>query len=166
MRIVFTIEGAAEFDRNLATLPGRCQKSVFRTATRAAQEPLKRRVQLNARALPYSARSLYAVKEDDVRMSELIAASIHIVPPKRQKASSYAMQVQIDNRPEFFHKTEAGREYWIPWAIEYGHGSTKEAAARPYMRPAVDTTIEETKRILANELGAGILREVIKGRYK
>lgn len=170
MRIGFVIEGGEQLERNLATLPDRVQKRVVAPAVRAAQRPMLARAQANARSLPRAEQRLFVAGkggQEDIRMAELIARNIVIAAPKRQHRGSYSLHVQMRRDvPEFRHKSKAGVETYIPAAIEFGHGSDPAGAARPFMRPAADHTIAETRRILATEMGNGILREAIKGRYR
>jgi len=150
----FMIDGAKEVERNLATLPTRVQKRVVRHAVRQAQGPLLKQAKINA------------VARVGGRMGALLAANIVRRAARRQKRGRYSIHVQIrSDVPEFTHPAKTGKETFIPAAIEYGHGMDKESAARPFLRPAADATKNETKRILARELRAGILREVIRARY-
>lgn len=184
MRIGFVIEGAAELDRNLATLGSRIERSVIRRAVREAQQPMLKAAQANARALHRGSGGLFAAGEDDLSMSELLARNIVIAAPKRQIRHSYSLHVQMRRDvPEFVHAAKGARSIvgfnrdgsvrrgrtigvtYIPAAIEYGHGSSKEKAARPFMRPAADSTRNEVMARLARELGNGILREAIRGRH-
>lgn len=164
MRVEFQISGAAELERNLATLPARVEKTVIRQAVRAAQRPVLARAKANAAALPDS-----SVPGPD--MSALIAANLVLRVNRYTKRGSYQMDVRLrgDNEgapAEFVHTSEKNRRSYVPAAIEFGHGADPASAARPYLRPAVDGTIEESKRILARELELGILREAIKGRNR
>lgn len=160
MRITFQLEGAQKLADNLATLSLRVQKNVIRKAVRAAQKPM----QANGRS---AARGLGSEHDDDgVDMSELLARNIVIAAPKKQKSGSYSLHVQMRrNVPQFVHKSKAGRETYIPAAIEYGHmaGETYVPAI-PFLRQAAETTINERIRVLTEQMRIGILREAIKGR--
>lgn len=154
MRAGFVIQGAKELERNLATLGPRVQKRVVRTAVRAAQGPLLKRAKANA------------VSNVGGAMGALVSKNIVRRAARRQRPGTYAIHVQLrSDVPEFRHTSRSGRETFIPSAIEYGHGMVKEQAARPFMRPAADSTKDEAKRILTRELRTGILREAIRGRY-
>jgi len=99
-------------------------------------------------------------------MGPLLAKHIVIKAPKKQKAGTYALHVQMRSGiPAFTHTAKNGKEYYIPAVIELGHGPSGEQAARPFMRPAADATKAAAKRILSEQLRIGILREAIKGRY-
>ena len=160
MRIDFRIDGATELDRNLATLPDRVQMKVVRSAVRIAQKPALDKAKRNA------------MSRVGGTMGGLIAENLILRASHKQPKDTYSMLVRMrrqnEGAPDAFWppKTKAGVQHYIPSAIEFGHGADKASAARPFIRPAVDATIEETKRILAKEMGAGILREAIKGRYK
>ena len=169
MKEGFYIEGAEQLIANLDTLGQRCAKTVIRQAVRKGRSVMLRQAVANARALPRSEKRLFVAGkkgQEDIRMSELIARNIVLSVPRRQVPGSYSMHVQMRrNVPEFVHVSKAGTQTYIPAAIEYGHGSSPQDAARPYLRPAADMTLAETKRVLAEQLRVGILREAIKYRY-
>jgi len=153
MKAGFVIEGAKELERNLATLEKRIQKKVVRQAVRAGQKPLLARAKANA------------VNRVGGTMGALIAKNLVIKAPRRQQKGMYSLHVQLRSGvSEFVHPTKSGRRHFIPADIEYGHGSDKEGAARPYARPATDATREESIRALTRALRTGLLREAIKGR--
>ena len=150
----FVIEGAAELEAKLQTLALKLQKRVVKGAVRAGQKPMQMRARSNARALPRSTRR-------DGAMARLLAKHIVIKTPRKQRRGSYSLHVQMRSGVAAF---TSGKSY-IPAAIEYGHGSSPKAAARPFMRPAATATQRETMRIVSREMANGILREAIKGRY-
>ena len=155
MKAGFVILGAKETEAQLRTLGRRVQQKVVKQAVRAAQKPLLERARANARSISRAGR-----------MGPLLAKHIVIKTPKRQKPGIYALHVQMRaGIPAFTDVAENGREYYIPAAIEYGHGPSGEQVARPFMRPAADATRDAAKRILSQELRIGILREAIRGRY-
>ena len=158
MREGFVIEGAEELEAKLKTLPVKVQQDVVRKAVRAAQNVLVKAARDDAGTLPTSPLT-------GGTMRALLRT--HIVPKvaKKQKGS-YSIHVQMRSGvEEFYHTSEkTGATSYIPAAIEYGHGSTKELAARPFLRPAARRTIRERIRVLTRELANGILREAIKGR--
>jgi len=165
MKIAFQIEGAAELERNLATLPDRIARNVTRRAVREAQRIMLRAGQAGARSLPRAQQRLFARGEEDLSMSELMARSLTIAAPRRQIAHSYSLHVQFaKDVPEFLHTSKrTGRTTYIPAAIEYGHGATPEAAARPFMRQAAAGCQAQVIQKLSDELRIGLLRESIKG---
>lgn len=160
MRISYTIQGGEQLAANLGTLGLRVQKNVVRQAVRAGQKPM----QTAARS---AAKSLGSEHDGDkVDMSELLAKNIVIAAPKKQSPGSYSLDVQMRrNVPEFVHKNKAGRETYIPAAIEYGHmaGDTYVPAI-PFLRQAAEVTVNERIRVLIDEMRKGILREAIKAR--
>lgn len=162
----FTITGARELQAKLDTLARNVQKRVVRKAVRAARKPVLARAKANALARVGGS------------MGALLAKAIVIAAPKKQQPGTYALHVQLlsqgrDQRRKnaigvagFVHESQrTGRRTYIPAAIEYGHGASKEQAARPFMRPAADSTERESLRILGRELASGLLREAIKGRH-
>lgn len=161
MRVSFQLEGATQLEANLKTLGRRVQKKVVRQAVRAGQKILLARAKANARALGHGQ------SHPGRDMSELLARNTVIAAPRKQNPGSYSLHVQMRKGvAEFVHKSEAGRETYIPAAIEYGHmaGSTY-VVARPFLRPVADASTRERIDALSRKLAAGILREAIQGRY-
>ena len=154
----FVIDGAEALEAQLKTLPANVQKRVVRKAVRASQNVLVKAARDDAGALPTSPLT-------GGRMRALLRK--HIVPKVgKQRRGSYSIHVQMRSGVgEFYHTSQkTGNTSYIPAAIEYGHGSTKELAARPFLRPAARRTERERMRVLSKELASGILREAIKGR--
>jgi len=192
MKTSVTIDGWKELEDNLKTLGSRVERGVIRKAVRSAQGIMLRAVQSRARALHRDTGRLYVAGkkgEQDISMAELIARNLEIRSPRRQIRGTYALHVMMrpgvadfyhvaqgaHSKVDYAHKNRHGQTVtkrggvvgltYIPSAIEYGHGASKETAARPFMRPASDTTQNERLRRVADELRVGILREAIKGRY-
>lgn len=167
MRVSFQLEGAEALAAQLTQLGTKVERKVSRPAVRAGQKVLLSAAQRTARAIGTGAGRVFARGEDDVSMSQIIADNLVIVAPSRQVKGSYSLHVQLRRQvPEFVHVSKKGKRTFIPSAIEYGHGSTPELAARPYMRPAAIRTVQERMRVLGKELASGILREAIVGRSK
>jgi len=154
----FTITGAVELERKLTSLASNVQKRVVRKAVRAAREPVLRTAKTNASAIVGGS------------FGALLSRNIVLRAKKKQQRGTYSVEVRTRSEsegapPEFIHTTKSSRKYYIPAALEYGHGSNKEQAARPFMRPAAKSTEADSRRILERELAGGILREAIQGRY-
>lgn len=160
MKIAFQIQGGDELMKNLATLGLRVQKNVVRQAVRASQKPMQAAARSSAKGLGSEH------DRDGVDMSELLAKNIVIAAPKKQQPGTYSLHVQMRRGvPAFVHKSKAGRETYIPAAIEYGHmaGDTYVPAI-PFLRQVAEQTVNERIRVLSDEMRKGILREAIKGR--
>ncbi len=177
MKVSFQIEGAAELERNLATLGQRLHRKVIRQAVRAAQKPVLDASKRNARSMVGG------------QMGELLAKSLVITAPKRQRPGSYALHVQhitlgaarrrkrkITIRQGggrrltvrgLWHETQSGRRYYLPAVLEYGHvtGSTPVAAV-PYRRQAAESTRNESIRLFSRALRTGLLREAMIARSR
>ena len=151
-----TLIGGKEMEAKLASLERNVGKKVVRVAVRDAQK-----------ALPtYIKMGLMGISKGG-GMAQKIAAAITVRAPRRQKKGSYTINVQFKDVPGLAYypkgsstsltrgKTTGERAY-IPAAIEYGHGMTKEASARPFMRPAADATIGLRMKILSKGLADGI----------
>ncbi len=150
MRITLDIQGAAELDRKLAALPLKVARRVVPKAVRSAQKITLNAMRTMALALPISIKRAGAMKA-------AIAAAMQIRVPARQRAGSYALHVRLANNPLFFYTSKrTGKTSYIPAAIEYGHGASKEEAARPYARPAADMSKPLVEAVLSHDLGKGI----------
>lgn len=152
MRIEFQIEGMEALDAKLKGLPVKVERKVIRSAVRTAQKIALDAVKRATMRLPVSLRRFGT-------MAGGIAGAWFIRPPKRQIPGSYGLHVCLQNLPQFFHKSpRTGKTSYIPSAIEFGHGATKDKSARPYARPAADATKERVMAKLGEELGKGIER--------
>ena len=148
--------GGRELEAKLKELETKVSKKIVRAAVRKAQKSL----------IPTIKTYLAGISRGG-GMSEKIAKALQVRAPRRQARGSYSLNVQIRNDPELTYypkgsssslatrKTTGHRSY-IPAAIEYGHGQNKEQAARPFMRPAADATVNSRIRIMTKELAAGI----------
>ena len=144
------IEGLDLLDRKLRGLPLKVATKVVRSAVRNAQKVFLAAVKLQTMRLPVSLRRFGT-------MAGGIAGAWLIRPPRRQIPGSYALHVTMASLPQFFHRSaRTGTVSYIPAAIEYGHGATKDKAARPFARPAAEASRERVQKVLADELGRGI----------
>lgn len=156
MRIELQIEGLDLLDRKLAGLPGKVAKKVVRSAVRNAQKIALEAIKRSTMRLPVSLRRFGT-------MAGGICGAWYLRVPKRQIPGSYALHVALANLPQFFHKSErTGKTSYIPAAIEFGHGATKEKAARPFARPAADQSRPRVQAQLEQDLGQGIDRAAME----
>jgi len=144
------IEGAKELETKLLELERKMAKKIIRQGVRNAQKIL----------IPAIKSNLSAISKGG-GMSEMIAKALQIRAARKNPRGSYSVNVQIRNQPDFVYypkgsfssletrKTQGKRSY-IPAAIEYGHGQNKEQAARPFMRPAADSTERSRIKILSD----------------
>lgn len=155
MRVGVTIDGLQQIETQLRTLPVKAQKTVVRKAVRIALKPM----QTEARRK--------AVSVVGGETGSLLARHVVIAAPKRQRPGTYALHVQMRRGvPEFVHVTKDSKQHYLPTAIEFGHGSDKASAARPFLRPAAHGRQDQVRRDFMKEMGNGLLREAIKGRYR
>ena len=150
------IEGAKELENKLLQLERKVGKKIVRTGVRTAQKSL----------IPVIKGSLMAISRGG-GMAEKIAKALTVKAARRNPRGTYAVNVQLKDDPAFLHypkgsfssldtgKTTGKRSY-IPAAIEYGHGSNKEQAARPFMRPAADATESSRIKILIDNINKGL----------
>ena len=154
MRISLQIQGAAELERMLQTLPDRVDRKVIRQAVRSAQKVVRTAEQASARSMVGG------------EMGDRIARSLQVRAPQRQQRGRYSLHVQLARDEEgFVHVTKAGRREYIPAAIEYGHmAGTTYVPAIPFGRTAAEQATASAMVTFTDALRTGLLREAIKGR--
>ena len=159
-----SLTGGKELEAKLKELETKVSQKIVRQAVRKAQKHL-----LNA------TKTYLAVISRGGGMAQKIAKALQIKVPK-QETGGYQLDIWIRPNPEFvyyrrgshsvyktgrhgerFAGKTVGRSY-IPAAIEYGHGKNKKQSARPFMRPAADTTVAARINILNKELRVGIAK--------
>lgn len=138
------VEGAKELERMLSQIGGKVSKKIVRQAVRKGLKPVLAAVKSNASTMVGGA------------MGAKIAKNTKIKAPKRQKRGQYLLATQVVSDPDFKHINKDGTRHWIPSAIEFGHGSSKEEAALPFMRKAADSQGDNAMNITIKELGSGI----------
>lgn len=126
------IEGMEELDKALRRLPDRVQKRVLKTALRAG-----------ARVIVKDAKNRVPVD------SGTLKKSIKVVSGKSKKGPQATARVFVTT----------GREAWYSHLIEFG---TVKKAARPFLRPAFDSTQTEQIQAIGKKLAAGIEKEADK----
>lgn len=156
----FRLEGADGLERLIASLPAKMAKKGIRRAVRIAHRIVYDSILQKIQALPSSG----LLKRRSLKLAMLL--NFRIRTPRRQQSGTYAMEAAFENAEsaglvhyaQGSHASiagtrakETGRSF-IPAALEYGHGSSKEAAARPFMRPGFESAQDKTQRTLAAEL--------------
>ena len=138
-------KGFRELESELLQLEKKISKNIVRKGLRKAQNELKSVIKSYLSAIPSRGSG----------MTKKIASALQLKVGKTNKGS-YAINVRIRPTPEFVHTSKEGRRTYIPSAIEYGHGKSKEQAARPFMRPAGDATEIKRMKILSEEIAIEI----------
>jgi len=151
--IALRIEGGRELERKLLNIEVKTAKKVVRKAVRNAQKPTLAKAKSNAKSM---LKSRFGGGLGS--MGSLIAKNLKIIAGK-QKRGSYRLSVGISSKANdiFVETSKAGKRNYIPAAIEYGHGSTKEQCAIPFMRGADLSTETKKRAIIISELRKGIL---------
>lgn len=126
------IKGLKELENTLKKMEKKTAKKAVRKGVRTAQKICLKAAKSNVQNMVGG------------EMGRKIAAALKVKAVRKQKKGSYALQVAIDpNKAEQFkHKTEDGKTYYVPTAIEYGHRKVGggKVSAIPYMRNAADKT--------------------------
>ncbi|KPK67834.1 MAG: hypothetical protein AMJ84_12265 [Acidithiobacillales bacterium SM23_46] len=151
-----TLEGGKELERKLTSLERKVAKKIVRQAVRAGLRPTLAAAKDNARS------------NIGGKMGALIARHTVLRARKKQRRGSYSMAVRTKSESEgapaeFLGETKEGARYYIPAALEFGHRTPfgpqgHKVGARPFMRPAADTTREQSIRLVSETLRAGILQ--------
>jgi hypothetical protein len=149
------IRGGKELERKLLNIERKVAKKVVRKAVRVGQKSTLAAAKTNAKSM---IKSGLGGEGELGTMGSLIANNLKIVSPKQRKGS-YRLSVGIDSKANdiFVDISKAGKRNYIPAAIEFGHGSTKEACAIPFMRNANAKTEGGKVGIVTKELRRGIL---------
>ena len=159
--IEMTLEGGKQLEAKLLDLERKVAKKVVRSAVRAGSKPILAAAKANASAVVGGA------------MGAIISKSLQVRAAKKQRRGQYVVQIRHSEKANAELVDESsGSRYYIPNAIEYGHASPgrgggrnapKDVPARPYMRPAFDTSKGQAQQALVAELASGIEREFNSG---
>lgn len=130
--------GAKSVEKKFKKLARGAQGKIIRPVIREGAKRAKQRVIANLSGDPIAVRTgttLAAFSAAPVRSGTRRRDFIRIgmMLPKRE-----ALNIPEDS------------PHYYPMALEYGH---KNAAARPFIRPAIDNHAEAEKRIMGNEIG-------------
>lgn len=143
------LEGAKQLERKLLSLEKKVGKKIVRKAVRDSHKIMLSEAKSRAATIVGGA------------MGRLLASNLVLRATRRQRRGSYEMQVRTKSESEgapteFVHITKDGKQHYIPAAIEFGHGSNKEQAARPFMRQAADATRGQVLAKFIEQLRRGI----------
>lgn len=167
MKLQLSIQGMQEFERLIDSMPKKLAAKGIRKAVKAAIKVVRETIFQRITGLRNSGilgrRSLKAA----------MMTSFQVRPPKRQRSGRYSMDaVFVDpegaglvyypkgSATQLFYSGGAlvkttgsgtGRSF-IPFALEYGHGSNKEQAARPFMRPGVAEAAPKAEKVLSDTI--------------
>ena len=133
--VKFEMKGLDELDRAVKKLPEKIQKRVLIGALRAG-----------GRVIQKEAKARAPVKSGNLKRN------ISVVAGKSKKSAPIG-QVQA----EVFVATTP--KAWYSHLIEFG---TKHISAKPFLRPAFDTTHQEVLNAIGDKLAEGILKETAK----
>jgi HK97 gp10 family phage protein len=181
--IELKLEGVFLLKSRLDSLTKKVQKKIVRKAVRESLKPILKSAKTNAKALSRGGGSGMAkliaknIKEKAYKKQKrgqyAMYVGIETAKGAAKKSSGSAkgfykfMEKSIETM-SFVYITKSGRRYYIPTAIEYGHAfpgrggrknAPKDVAARPFMRPAIDTNKQKAAKIFTDVMGAGIERE-------
>lgn len=152
MNISIQLEGGKQLEARLAVLGRKVSQKIIKKAVREAMKIYLLAAKSNARRATR-------------RWGPLLARNIVVrKQKKRLPRGSYADVVRFKSRaklsPKLVYTTKAGREHFIPAIIEFGRGSNKQKAARPFMRPAFLATKHRMLVKLKQVLWQGIIKAV------
>ena len=134
------VTGLAEAAAVLKRLPERVQSRVLRGATAAGARVMLKEVRA---AAPVAAGEPSAASQRYGRLRD----NIRVVRLKRDVPPSSAA-----------YRVDTGKSFWGMF-LEFG---TRLIAARPWFRPAVDTSYEKAVGTIKERLAAGVAREAEK----
>ena len=149
------LDGAKAFERALARIEKNVSKKIVRKAVRAAQAPVLKLAKANAGSIVGG------------QMGQTLAANLVLRAPRKQRRGGYTLMIRLKSEsegldPSLIHTSKDGKRTFVPAAIEFGHGTNKQQAARPFLRPAADVKRKQTIAIVTKEIGRGIDLEMLK----
>jgi len=138
---VMTVQGAAELERKLLTLERKIARKVVRQALRKGAKIVQGATKIGA-----------PVKTGRMRKSIMIRK-----PRGRDRPGTYSLAVLFDTAryPGLIKYSRAGKRYFYPAAVEYGHG---DVAGHPFVRPAFESREAEARSLILSDIAAGIER--------
>jgi len=144
--VSLTITGAKEVEHLLDQLEKKETGKICRKGTRDVQK---------SAILPDTKANALSVVGGD--MGTKIAKYLGVRAMTKLKRGHYGAKTIIKPYDEFIHVTKEGKRYYIPFAIEYGHGfhgrsGNKDVRPMPYMRKAY----EENKQKAVSHLSIRI----------
>jgi hypothetical protein len=141
------VKGVKEIESLFKRLETKESAKATRKATRAAQKK---------EMLPEAKKNVKSMLASGP-MTNKIHKSLVVRAMTKLKSGHYGAKVIIKPDDAFVYNTQSGDRYFIPTAIEYGHGfpgqsGQKDVTPRPFMRNAYDTKRKATARKLAKEI--------------
>jgi hypothetical protein len=176
MKMGFQVDGAVRLEQVIASMPAKLAKKGIRRAVRAAHRLVYESIVRKIQSLPDSG----LLKRRSLKLAMLM--SFRRRTPRRQRPGTFAMDAVFED-PEaaglvyypagssskvsfspagVVRGAESGRAF-IPAALEFGHGSDKAAAARPFMRSGVAAVKTVAERTLAAEMARELDALVVQG---
>jgi len=161
-----TLDGFKELDHKLSKLENKIAKTIVKKANRIAVKTVKVAVERRAKRMVGG------------NMGQLIAENVIIQVFKKQRKGSYGLRVGIrPNVEEFQGKSDShfrkvqgrtrsivklfkGKRWYIPAALEYGHGENKRPI--PFFRSAWNASKKMAVKVLGENLKAGIEKEATR----
>lgn len=156
----FELEGAAGLDKLFAAFDNAASRKGMRWAVRDAHKVVFDAVRAHIERLSPSSK----ISEGPSLRSRMIAA-LKLRVRRRNPVGTYAMDVKfVDSEAHglvhypqgasssLLTRKTTGRRTFIPAALEFGHGSDKASAARPFMAPAVDASQSQCNAVLSKRL--------------
>lgn len=155
MQIAVDIKGLRELLNKMDTLPIKTAKSIIRKGCRRGAAVIRDQQKKNARSMIGG------------EMGQLIARHTSIMTPKQRRKGQYMLCVWLTKSLKFIHRRRSdGTRYYIPAAIEYGHGAPGEGGkgfktvpAIPFARNAADEKKERAFAVTVSYIGREVDRE-------
>lgn len=152
------IKGLKELDNNLKQLPLKIQKKVLRQAVRAGATIIRKEAKKNLKRLTFK------------RSTGTLEKSLIIVKDKKSKPFWPIFGVGPDSKGWYGHLVEYGfyatgpKKKGVTYKAsrEKARAAGKHTPAKPWFRPAFDTTVKKVIEQIGKRLGMGIEREAAK----
>lgn len=152
------ITGAKELERKLKTLEPKIGRKIVKQSLREGAKIFKARIK--AAAPVGRTQNRTRVKKTVAttsRQKGYMRRSITVRAATKNRRGTYAVMTTFDTRrfPSLIVKSRAGKRYFYPAAVEYGH---KGAPAHPFIRPAFDAVGRHAERRVLRKMAQGIER--------
>jgi len=156
MQVTIDIEGLAELDRKLQSLPVTMAKRTASRALRAGAKIIQAATKANAAAMVGG------------KMGSIIARFITVRALRFARTGVYRVGVLIDKRgnDQFVYLTKRkkpGTRYYIPAAIEFGHKTAKaRRLVTPirFMQTAAESKMQEAATAIGDTLKSELEQEL------
>lgn len=160
---LFKMEGFGELEKALSALPERVERNVLRKALRAGGRKIIKRARQNIKDKTGTLSKSLGIKVKRTRKGSMVGIEVGARSGKKQKYDGfYAHMVEFGTRPHAIGRgdnVESGGKLTRGKQKGRQHPGMK---ARPFLRPAVDSTQSDVLNTIKEKMKDGIDSEAKK----